>query len=195
MWRTEEVPGVGNKFASLPEYVTDLTPEQIKALPTEARLSIKYLTGERYSRDEITAVIGEFIAPQCAGRKWEVCGSYRRKLLTCKDIDLLVLGSKIEFTGEIHTVRDGASRSKFIVYSPAIEKYVPIDVYYTTAKSWPYSLLHLTGSKEFNIRLRRAAIKKSMKLNEYILSGGAKLKTEREIIEYLLGKYVKPEDR
>lgn len=191
MWKTQDVPGIG-KRNDLPEFVKDLTPEQLSSLSNEAQLSIKYLSGERYKYSEITKVIKELIQPIKA--KWEVCGSYRRKLPTCKDIDLLVLGDKIEIKGDIHIIRDGQKRTKLLAYSHAIKKYVPIDIYYTTRQSWPYSLLHLTGSKEFNIKLRRAAIAMSKKLNEYILTG-VKLRTEKDIIEYLLGYYVPPEKR
>ena len=60
-------------------------------------------------------------------------------------------------------------------------------------------LLHFTGDKYVNIKLRREAIKQKLKLNEKALidisNKNIKLKSEREIFHYLGFKYISPKKR
>ena len=59
-------------------------------------------------------------------------------------------------------------------------------------------LLHSTGSKYFNIYLRKKAISKSMKLNQYgLFKNKKKIKTltERSIFNILEEKYILPSRR
>jgi len=65
-------------------------------------------------------------------------------------------------------------------------------------EEWGAALLYFTGSKNFNIRMRNAAIAKGWKLNEYGLWDGDKLiagKTEEEIFEALGWEFVEPTAR
>ena len=57
-------------------------------------------------------------------------------------------------------------------------------------------MLYFTGDKTHNIWLRKIAIKKGLKLNEYGLFSGDKSiagKTEKEIYDKLGVKYISPE--
>lgn len=82
--------------------------------------------------------------------------------------------------------------------------YVKVDIYRTTDDEYPFMLLYLTGPKEFNIVTRIKAKNKSLLLNHkgiFKVNEGKKtkirkkLKTEKEILEYIGHKYVKPEKR
>ena len=77
-----------------------------------------------------------------------------------------------------------------------------IDLMLTPRAEYPYALLYFTGSKAFNIRVRRAALEKGLSLNEYgltLLKGSLKrlprIESEHQLLEYLIGEYVEPKDR
>jgi DNA polymerase (family 10) len=59
------------------------------------------------------------------------------------------------------------------------EKNIKIDIFYTTKDALPYALLHYTGSKNFNIRVRSHAKSLGYKLNQY---GLFDVKTGNQII-------------
>ena len=115
-----------------------------------------------------------------------------------KDVDLLVKSDfkqlseliKRNRNPDILTIREGSKKGKYLVKIK--NRYIPVDIMFTDEISWPYSLLHFTGSKEFNIKLRAEAVKKNMKLNEYGLFNKKgkliKLTSENDIIEKLIGK-------
>mgnify|MGYP005993433171 CR=1 FL=1 len=196
------IPGITNaKLKILPKYVENLTKEQFDSLTLESQLSIKYIKS-RYTRDEITQAIDDILIKLIPGNiPWEVCGSYRRETETCKDIDVLIMAdrSDIDLDDIEYIVRNGSKRVKLITYSESINIYVPIDIYFSSKESWNFSLLHLTGSKAFNIRMRKQAIRMNMKLNEYNLTKDGKeipgLTSEKHIIKFLLGKYIHPRNR
>jgi len=63
---------------------------------------------------------------------------------------------------------------------------------------WGVALLYFTGSKEHNIAMRKVAIKKGWKLNEYgLFKGDAVIasKTEEEIYKKLELDYCEPRNR
>jgi len=67
-------------------------------------------------------------------------------------------------------------------------------------ESWGAGLLYFIGSKNYNIELRKIAIKKGYKLSEYGLfdkKTGKMIagRTEQEVLKKLGVKYLKPEER
>lgn len=89
----------------------------------------------------------------------------------------------------------GKSRS-----SVRLDEGIQVDVRVIDEKSYGAALLYFTGSKEHNIRLRKIAIGRNMKLSEYglfnkktnkILAG----KTEQEVYKKLSMAYIEPELR
>lgn len=144
----------------------------------------------------------------------EVAGSVRRKKDTIKDIDILVTSKKpkeimdkfihLDLVKEV--LAHGETKSSVI----AKENNMQVDLRALSHESFGSALLYFTGSKEFNIRLRRLAIKMGYKINEYgvfpaaqrrgLASGGRKDKklagkTEEEIFSLLKMAYIPPELR
>ena len=73
-----------------------------------------------------------------------------------------------------------------------------IDIYYTPKNSYFASLLHLTGSGNFNRKMRGLAIELGYKLNEYgiyLESKMIKITSEQDIFEKLGMEYIEPKDR
>lgn len=113
--------------------------------------------------------------------KAELCGSLRRKRDTAKDIDLVVATETPESVMEafinlpqvMQVVAHGSTKSSVIAsLSHMGEKVVMnADLRAVTAEQFPVTVLHFTGSKDHNVRLRQRAIERDMTLNEYALTG------------------------
>ena len=77
---------------------------------------------------------------------------------------------------------------------------IQVDLRVVPPKSWGAAQLYFIGSKNYNIELRKIAIKKGYKLNEYGLydkTTGKQVagKTEKEVMKKLGVKWIKPEQR
>jgi DNA polymerase (family 10) len=141
--------------------------------------------------------------------KYEICGSYRRLANLVSDLDLLVtlsdpskpesireFYSKIQLAYPNHEIK-AQGDLKFMIM---LDGKVHLDVKVVPAESWGSALMHFTGSKVENIRLRSKASRMNLKLNEYGLwtedeINLAEGKDEREIYELLKEQYKAPWER
>ncbi|MDD5751104.1 MAG: type-X family DNA polymerase [Candidatus Peribacteraceae bacterium] len=135
--------------------------------------------------------------------KCEVAGSFRREKETIGDIDVLVVTGSAQKVSdaiaELPIVRDvaahGDKKLSFDLKSglrPAVAKAmageqgfgrqagIRVDIRFVQRDQWGAALLYFTGSKEHNIALRKRAIQRGWKLNEYGLFEGAKIIASRE---------------
>jgi len=194
--------GLHPKIPRKIKYAEDLKDNELKYLPDEARLTIKYLDGNSFSRLEMEQVKEKFVIPFSAHcKKWEIAGSYRRGKFPCNDMDLVVILNVypvFKNSEDLKIVRNGDRRTKLLFKFSS--RFIPIDIFYTEPKWWIYSLMHFTGSKNFNIYIRAAAKKKGLRLNEYGLfdKRGEQVKkfnSEKAVMMYVLNKYYPPEER
>lgn len=137
-------------------------------------------------------------------------GSIRREERVNTDIDLLLVVKELKYIdlsgNNLTLVEGGRSNGKY----PRHQKYIfkigcknyLIDIFICVKKELPFMLFHYTGSKLYNIRTRFYAKKKGWLLNQYGLwhkSGNNKLKikikTEKDLIQFLGISYKKPVDR
>lgn len=182
----------------------DLTPTQ--------EFGLKYISdlNERIPREEVR-LIGErvrsVISSVNVNNTSLIVGSYRRELPTSGDIDVLMTNSE-----ERNTLKEVIERLDSVAYvfsigeinfhgvikSPYSGKMRKLDIRYISPGEWESALLHYTGSKNFNIYLRKKAIERGLTLSEHGLVDitGERLElNENEIIEYLTGgkRYSPPE--
>jgi len=78
------------------------------------------------------------------------------------------------------------------------DKLIILDIRFIPYKSYYTSLLFMTGSKQFNIKMRKIAKKMNYKLNEYGLylnSKKIKIKCEKDIFKKLNMKFIQPKYR
>ncbi len=131
------------------------------------------------------------------------CGSLRRRKETIRDIDILitttspvdVMNTFIKLPFIKRVLAHGPTKSSAIT-----KEDMQVDVRAVEPRSFGAALLYFTGSKEHNIRLREAAVKKGLKINEYgVFSvktnkrlGG---ETEEEIYRVLRLRFIPPELR
>ncbi|MBI5872435.1 hypothetical protein HZB88_05150 [archaeon] len=133
--------------------------------------------------------------------KIDAAGSLRRRKESVGDIDILASSTEPErvtdfFVKMKHVkivLAKGTTKASVV-----LKNGMQSDLRVVEPKSYGAALLYFTGSKEYNIELRKIAIKKGYKLNEYGLFKGKKQiagRTEEELFEKLGLKYVKPELR
>lgn len=132
-------------------------------------------------------------------------GSLRRKEKIVGDIDLLLIDDIDQtVSDEILTLLKSKINNKII--SAGNKKIslnymgIQIDIFFTLRKHLIPAVVHFTGSKVFNIRIRKLAKELGYsKLNQYGLydadGNEVKIKSEKHLFKLLGLKYLKPEDR
>jgi DNA polymerase (family X) len=112
-----------------------------------------------------------------------VAGSYRRRKETVGDLDILVtaddaVGAIERFVGYedvVEVVSQGETRSTVILRSG-----LQVDLRVVAPESFGAALLYFTGSKPHNIHLRRMAMDRGLKINEYGVFEGRERISGRE---------------
>jgi DNA polymerase (family 10) len=130
-----------------------------------------------------------------------VAGSYRRRMETVGDLDILVTCSKasrvtdkfVSYEDVEKVLSQGTTRSSVILRAR-----VQVDLRVVSQASYGAALLYFTGSKAHNIVLRRMAVNKKLKINEYGVFRGKKRvagSTEKDVYKQVGLPYIEPELR
>jgi DNA polymerase (family 10) len=169
-------------------------------------LAILYLDGNPFSRKEINAIkpiLNKLL------HEWIFVGSYRRNKNICNDCDVICKNylpannfcKKQKLFAEsknIKVVKLGEHKARLLIYCKLTKRYIPTDIALVDNLSWPAALMHYTGSKEFNIAIRKIAIAQKYKLNEYGLWKNNKrvnISSEEDIFAKLHLPYKSPQER
>jgi len=156
--------------------------------------------------EEIGLPLVEYLRGVKGVKKSIISGSLRRAKETVRDLDILVSAARgkevsshfIGYADVAKVVSHGQTRSTVILRSG-----VQVDLRVVPEKSYGAALLYFTGSKAHNIKIRKLAIKKGLKVNEYgvfRVQGTDKDKwvagnTEEEVYNQLGLAYIAPELR
>ena len=146
-----------------------------------------------------------------------IVGSYRRKVKESGDFDVLVTiqrkTSSEERTELMCKVIDKLKQENYIKSSLALgsKKFMGIvklkrkrharrmDILITSQEEYPFAILYFTGSQELNILMRKDAIERGLRLNEYSLFNSKEkrilLSSEEEIFNKLGYDFIPPEMR
>jgi DNA polymerase (family 10) len=130
-----------------------------------------------------------------------VAGSYRRRLETVGDLDILVTcrrGSRVvdrfvDYDEVQRVISHGKTRS-----SVALRSGLQVDLRVVPQVSYGAALHYFTGSKAHNIAIRRLGQKKHLKINEYGVFRGKKRvagRTEEEVYARVDLPWIPPELR
>ena len=133
--------------------------------------------------------------------KAAVAGSFRREKETVGDIDILTVTSNPEEVSNAVAAlpiikKVAAHGDKKLSFD--LQNGLRVDIRFVAADQWGAALMYFTGSKEHNIAVRRVAMKKGWKLNEYGLFDGEEVvasKEENDIYEALGLNYFEPNNR
>jgi len=131
----------------------------------------------------------------------EVAGSYRRRKETVGDLDILVASANSAPVMERFTrhpevgrvVSQGKTRATVYLKSG-----LQVDLRVVKAASFGAALHYFTGSKAHNVAIRKMALEKKLKINEYGVYSGRKRvagKTETEVFEQVGLPWIPPELR
>jgi DNA polymerase (family 10) len=189
------------KIAALPGFGDRLVEQILDALQTGQKKK------KRHARSEVEPIAKKLVKllTKIPGVRVAVpAGSYRRGAPTVGDLDILVVGRnhlaaaaekavKKTFK-ELTMLASGEPKVAFVIFPENLQ----IDIRFIPRESYGSALLYFTGSKEFNVMMRRVAIEKGMLLNEYGLFKDGEYvagKTEEEVFKKLGIKPVPPEIR
>lgn len=146
--------------------------------------------------------------------EFELVGSYRRQNIDMGDIDILIknrpdlelknLINELKSSGYIiETLANGKNKFMGLCKLSSELPARRIDILIADPSYYYYALLYFTGSYQFNIYMRRIALQKNLSLSEYgfkdkkgkIIDTTDKIKSEKDIFDYLEIPYVLPENR
>ncbi len=222
LYKIMQLPGVGPKKAALLFRELQIqTIEELKAAAEAGTISKLKGFGKKSEQAILTGLaqlsaFGERVSIAVARSDAEqilkdllsvpgvqngsIAGSCRRRLESCGDLDLLVTSSSDD-------VMDALSRHRLVteVLSRGPTKLrvrlrdgIELDLRNVPDESFGAALQYFTGSKEHNIVIRRRAIDRGLKLNEYGLFREEQLvagRTEEEIYAALDLDWIPPELR
>jgi DNA polymerase (family 10) len=185
---------------------------RVSDLPDAAQLWLKHNPLTKIPRayaDKICALL--CIDKNGAHDRLVICGSYRRQKEILGDIDILttmdlkkVLDS-IKKHGDVAIISQGEERVELLLNCarwPGLMQphWIKVDIFHAAPGEWIPYLLYLTGSKRFNMIMRRNAKDKGYLLNQRGLfkkDKKVKISTEADMLE-ILGmnmKYLDPKLR
>lgn len=186
-----DLPGFGNKLV---DSIIDALKKGQEKKKRHQRREVEPMT------KKLTALIKKIKGV----KKVEVAGSYRRGAKTVGDLDILVVGTRLiasktekQITKSFpnHTVlASGETKIAFVFFPDNLQ----VDIRFVPEESYGAALLYFTGSKEFNVMMRKVAIDKGYLLNEYGLFDSGEYivgKTEEEVFKKLDLPITPPEKR
>ena len=162
----------------------------------------KALNGNKITRDEAYDLYNHIINTHKLHRKHnriQLCGSARRGKKQCGDLDIVFQDNengdfKAWLLETFGTKKNGKPQTT-VLYNG-----VQVEFYEATQDSWGTCTLMWTGSKWNNIKLRKAAKARDLKLSQHGLfdKDGNNLaagKSEEQVFELLGFDYVEPQKR
>ncbi len=188
----------GGKIRELPHFGEKSEQKILKGLEFLRGHTGRFGLGEALPLlEDIAARLGRVAGVQ----QVTLAGSVRRRKETVGDGDILVISNKpdkvmdffVAMPAVTHVHGKGSTKS-----SVKLETGMDVDLRVVPAESFGAALNYFTGSKDHNVALRRIAMDRGLKLNEYGVFRGDKAiagKTEEEVYEVLGLAYVPPELR
>lgn len=226
----ERVPGIGPALAARLARRGIATRAQLlrhlDELPPRARAHLRWGVTRRVPAelgDSLLAAVRRSLTFEVGGRRrrlpTRVVGSARRRRPASRDLDLLVVVPDALFAGGLlasgrlgagapvsfaETYAVGSRRRSTVLAHPATGAHCTLDLFLARESELPYALLHYTGGKEYNIRLRAHAKRLGYVLNQYglFLAGSGRrapgtraLRSEKEVVARVGATYLPPPER
>jgi DNA polymerase (family 10) len=175
----EKLPGFGKRSA-----------EKLRRAIRDYRRHV-----ERYKlsdADQLIRPILDYMRGAPGLRELEVAGSYRRRVETIGDVDILAAAAEPKRVVAHFTAYPGARRVESAGTTRAtlvLPSGLHVDLRVVPPRSWGAALHYFTGSKAHNIAVRRLGVAKGLRINEYGIFRVRKGKTAggRERLERIGG--------
>jgi DNA polymerase (family 10) len=186
------------RIRALPHFGEKSEQKILKGIGFRRQSSGRFTLG---SALPILAEIETFLSAMKGVQRVAIAGSTRRRKETIGDGDLLVVAKNpaavmdafVGMKNVVHVHGKGGTKS-----SVKLANGMDVDLRIVPARSWGAALCYFTGSKDHNVTLRKMALAKKLKLNEYGIFRGQKQiagETEEDVYEALGLDYVPPEVR
>jgi len=186
--RIRELEGFGARTEQL------IAQRAARAISAERRLGLADAEG-------LAGPLVEYLQHVSSVKAVEVAGSFRRRRETVGDLDVLVSATRsapvmdelVAYEDVVEVVSKGPTRA-----TVRLRAGLQVDVRVVAPASFGSALHYFTGSKAHNIAVRRLAMAKGLKLNEYGIFrdkrriGG---RTEQEVFAAVGLDYIAPELR
>jgi len=186
--RIREIPGFGPKTEKL------IAERAARAAKAERRIRL-------IDAEAIAAPLVEYFRAVPGVKQVEVAGSFRRRRETVGDLDILVTAGRgkdvmqrlVKYEDVVEVMALGTTRATLRLRSG-----VHVDVRVVPTAGFGAALHYFTGSKAHNIAIRKLAMDRGLKLNEYGLFrddervGG---RTEKEVFAAVGLPWIPPELR
>ncbi len=151
--------------------------------------------------EEMAVPLLEYLRKGKGVKTVDIAGSYRRKMETVGDLDILAICEKgsdamdrfVNYEDIAEVVSQGNTRSTVILRTG-----LQVDLRVIPQVSYGAALHYFTGSKAHNIAVRKMGVKKGLKINEYGVFKGSKRiagRTEQEVYKTVGLPYIEPELR
>ena len=162
----EEVANEG-RVAELPGFGLKTQDRILSGIRNYRTSTTRFRLGEV---DKLLPPLIEHLQATPGVTRLEVAGSYRRRKETVGDIDILVLADDARaasdaltgFSGVESVIGAGGTKT-----SVRLRSGLQVDLRVVPPESWGAALIYFTGSKEHNIRLRRRALERKLRVSEY----------------------------
>ena len=152
--------------------------------------------------EDIVGPLVEYLRSVVGVKAVEVAGSYRRRRDTVGDLDVLVSASRnapgvmdafVDYEDVAEVLAKGSTRG-----TVRLRNGVQVDLRVVAPASFGAALFYFTGSKAHNIAVRKLAIARGLKLNEYGLFRGDRSvggRTEQDVFDAVDLPFIPPELR
>ncbi|MEA1992106.1 MAG: helix-hairpin-helix domain-containing protein, partial [Thermodesulfobacteriota bacterium] len=186
--KIRELEGLGKKTEQMiKQRLEDFTGEEART---------KLMVAE-----DIATPLIEYLKKSKDVKEIVVAGSYRRRKETVGDLDILITAKKdsnvmqrfVKYDEVEEVVSKGKTRSTVLLRCG-----LSVDLRVVPPVSYGAALHYFTGSKAHNIAVRKMAVKKKLKINEYgVFKGDKRIagKTEAEVYDKVGLPFISPELR
>jgi len=186
------------KIRELPRFGVKSEQKILESIEFLKKSNNRFLLGDIFPR---VRNIKNRLRELKSAEKVEACGSIRRQKETIGDVDFLVASDNpkeimdffVSLPGVVKVWGKGATKT-----SVRTRNGFDMDIRVVPKESFGAALQYFTGNKDHNVEVRKIAIKKGYKLNEYGLFKGKKIiaaRSEEEIYEKLGMETPPPEIR
>lgn len=197
--KAKQLENIGLNMSNLHQNLHLLTPAQKIGLKYEKEFQDPIPRKEMKDYDMILSKAANKI-----GLHITLVGSYRRGKESSGDVDALVTANhdlESKFVSLVHLLQNMNYISDVMAFGKrkfmgVINDKRRLDLLAVPPSKYPFALLYFTGSKEFNINMRKRALQKGMSLSEHGLKGNNQsIQSEEDVFKVLDMEYLPPEKR
>lgn len=186
------------KLAALPGFGTKTVARILAGLETRSAAPQRC---KLVDAEQIAAPLLAYLRKIPGVKHVEVAGSYRRRRDTVGDLDILVTGRRnspvmsrfVKYDAVASVLLEGSTRA-----TVQLRNGIQVDLRLVPEISYGAALYYFTGSKAHNIAVRKIAVAKGLKINEYGVYRGTKRiagRSEKELFAAVGLPYIPPELR